>query len=164
MSLVAEFHRKYQQPCPTGPPVLPEPDLSRLRLRLIKEEYEEVREEMEKLIRTKDPDEAVRVFRLLLKELCDLRYVVEGTAVAYGLPFEEAYAEVHASNMTKTAGPLGGKAIKGPEYRAANVDQFVPDITTVDECCAVCGAGPNGRCDPPDDYESDCPHGCSPER
>jgi hypothetical protein len=31
-------------------------------------------------------------------------------------------------------------------------------------CCAVCGAGPTGRCDPPDDYEGECPHGCSPER
>jgi hypothetical protein len=30
--------------------------------------------------------------------------------------------------------------------------------------CAVCGAGPTGRCDPPDDYEGECPHGCSPER
>jgi hypothetical protein len=30
--------------------------------------------------------------------------------------------------------------------------------------CVVCGAGPTGRCDPPDDYEGDCPHGCSPER
>ena len=128
MSLVADFHRKYQQPCPTGPPVVPDPDLARLRLRLIREEYEEVRVEMEKLIRTKDPDEAVRVFRLLLKELCDLRYVVEGTAVAYGLPFEEAYAEVHRSNMTKTAGPLGGKAIKGPTYEPADVDQFIPSI------------------------------------
>lgn len=28
----------------------------------------------------------------------------------------------------------------------------------------VCGAGPNGRCDPPDDFEGERPHGCSPER
>jgi hypothetical protein len=30
--------------------------------------------------------------------------------------------------------------------------------------CVVCGGGPLGRCSPPDDYEGDCPHGCSPER
>lgn len=30
--------------------------------------------------------------------------------------------------------------------------------------CHVCGASPSGRCDPPDDYEGECPHGCSPER
>jgi hypothetical protein len=30
--------------------------------------------------------------------------------------------------------------------------------------CEVCGAGRNGRCDPPDSYVGGCPHGCSPER
>lgn len=30
--------------------------------------------------------------------------------------------------------------------------------------CEVCDAGPTGRCDPPDDFDGECPHGCSPER
>ena len=34
----------------------------------------------------------------------------------------------------------------------------------VDAACEVCGAGPTGRCDPPDEYDGDCPHDCSPER
>lgn len=32
------------------------------------------------------------------------------------------------------------------------------------DLCAICGAGPTGRCDPPDEYDGECPHGCSPER
>lgn len=136
MTLVKEFHEKYGQPAPPGPPLLSDPDLVRLRLRLIREEYEETREELEALLRTQDPDETVRLLRLLLKELCDLRYVVEGTAVAFGLPFEAAYREVHRSNMTKQPGPPGGKAVKGSEYEDADIDQFVPAILDSQEVSA----------------------------
>lgn len=133
MSLVEDFHRKYGQPAPLGPPLLPDVELVRLRMRLIREEYEETRVELEQLLKVRDPDEAVLLFRLLLKELCDLRYVVEGTAVAFGLPFEAAYREVHRSNMTKIPGPPGGKAVKGPDYEAADIEQFVPAILTTKE-------------------------------
>lgn len=37
----------------------------------------------------------------LLDALCDLAYVVEGTGVAYGLPTDDGFHEVHRSNMTK---------------------------------------------------------------
>jgi len=40
----------------------------------------------------------------LAKELADLRYVVDGTAVTYNIPIEMAFMEVHRSNMTKTRG------------------------------------------------------------
>ena len=40
----------------------------------------------------------------LLDGLCDLVYVTLGTAVAYRLPFEEGFDEVHRSNMTKPVG------------------------------------------------------------
>lgn len=43
----------------------------------------------------------------LLDALCDLAYVVEGTGVAYGLPMEAAFAEVHRSNMTKAVRKAG---------------------------------------------------------
>ena len=32
------------------------------------------------------------------------------------------------------------------------------------DACEICGAGPTGRCNPPDDYLGTCPYGCSPER
>lgn len=37
----------------------------------------------------------------LLDGLCDLVYVVLGAANTFDLPFEDAFAEVHRSNMTK---------------------------------------------------------------
>jgi predicted HAD superfamily Cof-like phosphohydrolase len=135
VSRVREFHVAFGQPAPAAPPLTPSPDLVRLRMRLIREEYEEVMAELTKLMRAKSPDEAIQVYRDLLKELSDLRYVVEGCAVALGLPIEEAYAEVHRSNMSKldTDGtPVvrsDGKALKGPLYTPADMQQFVPDIT-----------------------------------
>ncbi len=52
-------------------------------------------------------------------------------------------------------------AVKGWEKLAAELARRAGDAA---EPCVVCGAGPQGRCDPPDEYEGDCPHGCSPER
>lgn len=60
----------------------------------------------------------------LLKELSDLIYVAYGTAVMFGLPVEDAFDEVHASNMTKDAGAVNdrsGKKGKGPNYRKADM-------------------------------------------
>lgn len=37
-----------------------------------------------------------------LDALADLIYVAVGTATSFGLPIEDAFAEVHRSNMTKT--------------------------------------------------------------
>lgn len=40
--------------------------------------------------------------------------------------------------------------------------EWVAQQDVVDHC-QVCGASPTGRCDPPDEYDGECPHGCSPE-
>jgi hypothetical protein len=53
--------------------------------------------------------------------------------------------------------PVEGSLLPGL-FMLARLRQRQRDV------CEVCGAGPTGRCDPPDDYEGDCPHGCSPER
>jgi predicted HAD superfamily Cof-like phosphohydrolase len=56
----------------------------------------------------------------LLKELTDLKYVIEGTMVMFDWDSAKAEELVHQSNMTKT-GPdmekgVGGKVLKGPNY------------------------------------------------
>lgn len=134
MSIVREFHAAFGQPAPEQPPLAIDNALIRLRMRLIKEEYDEVMHELTALLGAGEPNRTLEILRLLLKELADLRYVVEGTAVSLGLPIDAAYAEVHASNMSKL-GPDGkpmiredGKALKGPNYRAADMEQFVPAI------------------------------------
>lgn len=106
----------------------PPPDLTRLRIRLIKEEHEEVREELVKFIA--NPVDGDRP--ALAKELADLVYVIYGTAVALDIDLDEALARVHESNLSKRF-PDGtfharkdGKILKGPNYVAPNLSDFGP--------------------------------------
>lgn len=134
MSVTREFHEAFDLPRPDTIPVPPDPEVVRLRLRLIMEEYVEVREELEALLRPLSVDETLDRFRNLLKELSDLRYVVEGCAVAFGLDIEAAYLEVHRSNMSKLGEdgkPLyreDGKVLKGPNYTEADLTPLVPPV------------------------------------
>jgi predicted HAD superfamily Cof-like phosphohydrolase len=142
VTLVREFHLAVNAQAsiaPSGPPLQPDADIVRKRLRLIDEEYKEVRAELIALTKSPEPAEVVRLLRALLKELADLRYVVEGTAVSLGLPIDEAFEEVHRSNMSKfdkDGLPImnsRGKVLKGPHYSEADMAQFVPDIITIQE-------------------------------
>lgn len=133
MTCVREFHEAFGLERPDVP-TLPEPELVRLRMRLISEEYKEVMADLARLNNARDTQQRLQVLRDLLKELADLRYVVEGAAVSFGLPIEEAYVEVHRSNMSKL-GPDGrpiyddgGKVLKGPSYSPADMAKFVPVI------------------------------------
>lgn len=53
--------------------------------------------------------------------IADVAYVVVGTAVAYGIPFDAVFAEVHRSNMTKVNTPAEAKLVKGPEYEPPQI-------------------------------------------
>lgn len=106
-----EFHDLLGHPnrrVPTG--TIPDRERN-LRLRLIREELGELLDAMD----AEDPVE-------IADALADLTYVVVGTAVTYGIPFDEVFAEVHRSNMTKvdpTLGPLfdeHGKGLKPPSW------------------------------------------------
>lgn len=92
-----------------------------LRLALIDEEYTEVVEAI-------NWGDKVQV----AKELADLVYVVVGTAVAFGIPFNECFAALQTSNMTKV-GPDGtvnlrddGKVLKGNDFKPA--EDMIKDI------------------------------------
>ena len=131
MTLAREFHEAFGQPAPSTPTV-PDLDLAALRLRLIREEYEELKQEFARLLVQlragggPNDESVVALMQALVKETCDLRYVIEGTLVAFGV--EDAYDEVHRSNMTKTAAPDGGKAIKGAGYSPADPELMFPSI------------------------------------
>ncbi len=129
MTVVREFRVRYGQLAPLTTPLRPDPDVIRLQMRLIREEFKEVMDELETLVHCTTPGGTVRTYQNLLKELADLRYVVEGTAVAFALPIDEAFKAVHASNMTKSFDlDKGGKVIKGPDYVPADMSLLVPDI------------------------------------
>jgi predicted HAD superfamily Cof-like phosphohydrolase len=71
----------------------------------------------------------------LLKELCDLQYVLSGTVVALrrlnAVDFDVAFNRVHESNMSKfdeDGVPIKdsrGKVLKGPNYKAPNLEDCV---------------------------------------
>lgn len=134
MTVVRDFHAAFGGPMPVNPPLRPDPDLIRLRMRLLREEFEETMAELHALIYENDPERVVSLMRNLLKELSDLRYVTEGCAVALGLPIDAAFREVHRSNMSKLGAdglPIvreDGKVLKGPGYSPADMAQFVPPI------------------------------------
>ena len=88
--MVREFHRAFNV---TESPV-PNCDigstLQELRLRLIEEETDEL------VVALDSFDNAE-----ILKELCDLLYVVYGFGAVMGMDVDAAFALVHASNMSK---------------------------------------------------------------
>ena len=85
-----------------------------LRLRLLEEEFNEFMEAL---------DWGDDVF--IAKEAADLVYVVVGTCIARGIPFNEVFAALQSSNMSKI-GPDGkvtkredGKILKGEHFQPA---------------------------------------------
>jgi len=103
---VEEFHKTFNLPIRIIPDI---PPLSRcsLRLNLIEEELEELREAIiqNNLISAADA-------------LGDLLYVVYGAGLEFGLDLEPVFAEIHRSNMTKVGGTLreDGKLLKPATY------------------------------------------------
>lgn len=119
---VQEFHETY------GLPVRGAPDIScaktnELRINLLAEELDELKEAL-----------AAGDIVETLDALIDLQYVLDGAFLSFGLQGvkEAAFAEVHASNMSKLGEdgkPIyregDGKVLKGPNYFAPDMAQFV---------------------------------------
>ncbi len=119
---VQEFHETY------GLPVLTKPDISdpktnALRINLLAEELDELKEALEQgdLVETLDA-------------LIDLQYVLDGAFLSFGLQGvkDTAFNEVHRSNMSKLGAdgkPIrresDGKVLKGPDYFKPDMKQFV---------------------------------------
>lgn len=140
MTVVYEFHAAVDQAHPKIPTVVTVDDVNR-RHRLMKEEWDEIEEELQRLRaalrRGARLPEVLEVYRRLLKELADLRYTVEGTAVELGLPIDAAFATVHESNMTKAFDDgfrkdRLGKVLHGPNYMPPDMSLLVPDPIDVE--------------------------------
>lgn len=124
-----EFHSAFGHPVDEVMTV----DGMELRRSLIVEEFTELMSEMSQvsiaLARGRKPKLEVR--ENLLKELCDLQYVISGMAVAFGLPLQVAFNRVHASNMSKLGEdgkPIyreDGKVLKGPNYEPPDLKDLV---------------------------------------
>lgn len=117
--MVKQFHSKYGHQI-SKLPTLEIPDIvKQLRVKLIEEEYDELGQAIYSQNLTEIAD-----------ALADLVYVLVGTAISYGIPFDRVFAEVHNSNMTKTP----SKAYEGQKYGAVNPkgpDYMAPQIESI---------------------------------
>ena len=99
---------------------MPDFNLAALRLDLIEEEVQELRDGLGRgsLLEVADA-------------LTDILYVVYGAGHAFGIDLDDCFHEVHSSNMTKLGEdgrPIyreDGKVMKGPNYREPDLGQFV---------------------------------------
>ena len=94
--------------------------INKLRIDLIKEEFEE----LEDAIKKKDLKETVDA-------LTDILYVVYGAGHAFGVNLDKCFEEVQNSNMSKLGDdgkPIyneSGKVMKGPNYFKPDLLKFI---------------------------------------
>ena len=113
--MVTEFHRAFDIVIGSAPSI-PDEATCALRVNLIQEEFNELREAL-----------VQRDVEAVAKELADLLYVVYGTAVSCGLDMAPVFREVHRSNMSKVGGHkrADGKWIKPPGYSPARLQPIL---------------------------------------
>jgi predicted HAD superfamily Cof-like phosphohydrolase len=119
--MVEEFHRKFSIVAQATPTDLNE-ETKRLRVRLIEEEFDELKESM-----------AGGDLAAVAKEMADLLYVVYGTAVSYGIDMDPVFREVHRSNMSKVGGYKreDGKWVKPATYSPARIEPILAEQGSV---------------------------------
>ena len=99
-------------------PELPDPAERELRIRLLKEEYEEYIQ-----------GECKSDLENIAKELADIIYIVCGTAASYGIPLDRVFESVHASNMAKL---VDGKPVRRADGKILKPEGWQPpDIKRV---------------------------------
>ena len=104
----------------------PTDEILNLRLSLIDEELDELKDEFDEYYENRELHPAIDKEQVA-KELADLLYVVYGAADTFGIPIDEVFTEVHKSNMSKLVDgkPLlrhDGKIMKGPNYKPPQLD------------------------------------------
>lgn len=109
---VKEFHEKFGLHI-EDQPTLPDENTRELRRKLLREEVEEYLE-------AEDNDDITEICR----ELSDVLYIVYGTAVSYGLPIDQMFAEIHNSNMSKLG--KDGKPVIREDGKILKGENFAP--------------------------------------
>ena len=114
---VKEFHQAFGQRIGEKPE-LPDKDERKLRMKLLAEEYTE-------LVVAEYNDDIVEI----TDALADIIYIACGTAVSYGIPLDDVFAEVHRSNMAKL---VDGKVIRRADGKVQKPEGWTPpDIKSV---------------------------------
>lgn len=108
---VRDFHIAFSQKVGEYPKFPDEGDRL-LRKRLLTEEYEEY-------MNAEFDDDLIEV----ADALADIIYIACGTAVAYGIPLDKVFAEVHRSNMAKL---VDGKPIYREDGKVLKPEGWSP--------------------------------------
>ena len=112
---VLEFHETFNARVGESPG-LPGEDAVALRIRLIREELDE----LEKSISGQDVVDVADA-------LADLLYVTYGTAIAFGIDVRPVFEEVHRANMTKMGGKVraDGKILKPEGWEPPGIEEVL---------------------------------------
>jgi predicted HAD superfamily Cof-like phosphohydrolase len=116
---VRAFHEKFGATIGAAPGI-PEEEESTLRLSLIFEEFLE----LVLAVGRRDTPQ-------MIDAICDLLFVVWGTAEAFGVKdIEPFFDEVFRSNMTKEGGGTraDGKILKGPNYEPPRIKELLEKL------------------------------------
>ena len=116
---VSEFHKTFNLPI-LEEPVIPAKDRWDLRLSLIEEEVQELREAIEN-------DDLVEV----ADAFCDIQYVLSGAILEFGLgeKFKELFDEVQRSNMSKACSSMEEAEKTQKKYKEEQgVDSYVKQV------------------------------------
>ncbi len=123
MKKVREFHEKME--LAVDQPFSKE--LLEFRMKLIFEEVQELAEVGMTIETNANETERRVLLQDFLKEMCDVIYVIKGTAVSFGMDLDQAYDLVHKSNMSKV--PLttddSGKVMKGKNYKPPVLEECI---------------------------------------
>tara|TARA_Y100000310_G_C20595642_1_gene770355 strand:+ start:281 stop:658 length:378 start_codon:yes stop_codon:yes gene_type:complete len=121
---VIEFNKAYGLPIGTVSGYNDERQISPEDGKSIILRRELIQEEFKELMHAPYLDE-------VMKEACDLVYVVLGMFVEFGWDFDEAFSRVHESNMSKLGEdgkPIyreDGKVLKGPNFEKADLSDLL---------------------------------------
>ena len=108
---VKQFHEAFGQRIGEKPE-FPDDDERKLRVKLLREE---VREYMD--------GESFNNIIEVADALADIIYIACGTAVSYGIPLDDVFAEVHRSNMAKL---VNGKPIYREDGKVLKPEGWMP--------------------------------------
>lgn len=110
---VIAFHEGFGVPV-RKKPIVPPGKEKFLRQKLVRDEHLELQYALEK-------DDIVEI----ADAIADLLYVAIGTALAYGIPIDRVWKEVHASNMRKIGGRRSreGKILKPKGWKPPDIER-----------------------------------------
>lgn len=123
MKKVREFHEKME--LAVDQPFSKE--LLEFRMKLIFEEVQELAEVGMTIETNTNETERRVLLQDFLKEMCDVIYVIKGTAVSFGMDLDQAYDLVHKSNMSKFPFTKddSGKVMKGKNYEPPVLEECI---------------------------------------